>query len=142
MEFLKGEKPYLLSGADDKTIRVWDYQTKQTVFTLAHHTDNVVALLSHPSLPILFSASEDCKVKVWSTNDSFHFLQDLDFSLETPWSFSAKNNLLAVAYDMGTLVIKVGPDYSIIDHNNAKLIYAKNHEIFYANLNALNLADI
>ena len=23
-----GDKPYLLSGADDKTVKIWDYQTK------------------------------------------------------------------------------------------------------------------
>jgi coatomer subunit beta' len=30
-----GDKPYLLSGADDKTVKIWDYQTKTCVQTLS-----------------------------------------------------------------------------------------------------------
>jgi len=29
-----GDKPYLLSGADDRTIKIWDYQTKACLQTL------------------------------------------------------------------------------------------------------------
>lgn len=52
------------------------------------------------------------------------------------------NNLVGIGYDMGTMVIKMGNDNSVIDHNNGKLLYAKNHDIFYANLKALNLNTI
>ena len=27
-----GDKPYLLSGADDRTVKIWDYQTKGIYF--------------------------------------------------------------------------------------------------------------
>ena len=29
-----GDRPYLISGADDRLIKVWDYQTKACVTTL------------------------------------------------------------------------------------------------------------
>lgn len=38
-----GDKPYLISGADDHAVRIWDYQNKTCVQTLEGHTYNVSA---------------------------------------------------------------------------------------------------
>lgn len=43
---------------------------------------------------------------------------------------------------MGTVVVKLGTDRSVADHNQGRLIYAKNHDLFYANLKALNTTTI
>jgi hypothetical protein len=43
---------------------------------------------------------------------------------------------------MGTLVLKLGSDKSVADHSLGKLIYARNQDIFYANLKALNPKDL
>lgn len=40
--FSGGDRPYLLSGADDKVTKVWDYQTKACV----------QVCMSHPMLPV------------------------------------------------------------------------------------------
>merc|ERR1719424_2264806 len=34
-----GEKPYIISGADDQSVCIWDYQTKQCIQTLRSHTN-------------------------------------------------------------------------------------------------------
>ena len=37
-----GDKPYLMSGADDRLVKIWDYQNKNCVQTLegiASHID-------------------------------------------------------------------------------------------------------
>lgn len=60
-----GEKPYLISGSDDKSVRIWDYQTKQCIQTLTGHTNNVSAALFHPTLPIILTGGEDGTVRVW-----------------------------------------------------------------------------
>lgn len=60
-----GEKPYLISGSDDQTVCVWDYQTKQCIQTLSSHTNNVSATLFHPTLPIILTGSEDGTVRIW-----------------------------------------------------------------------------
>ena len=60
-----GEKPYLVSASDDKTVRVWDYQTKQCIQVLQGHTNNVACASFHPSLPIILSGSEDGTVRLW-----------------------------------------------------------------------------
>jgi coatomer subunit beta' len=60
-----GDRPFLISGADDRLIKVWDYQTKHCVQTLEGHAHNISAVAYHPELPIILSASEDGCIKMW-----------------------------------------------------------------------------
>ena len=48
-----GDRPYLISGADDKSVKIWDYQTKACVQTLDGHSHNIAAVCLHPELPII-----------------------------------------------------------------------------------------
>lgn len=57
------DKPYLISGADDKLVKIWDYQTKSCVQTLEGHAANVSSVSFHPELPIILSGSEDGVVR-------------------------------------------------------------------------------
>ena len=36
-----GDKPYLISGADDRLVKIWDYQNKPCVQTLEGHAQNI-----------------------------------------------------------------------------------------------------
>ena len=54
-----GDKPYLISGADDRLIKIWDYQNKSCVQTLDGHSHNVTTVCFHPELPLIISGSED-----------------------------------------------------------------------------------
>lgn len=38
-----GDKPYLISGADDHMVKIWDYQNKTCVQTLEGHAQNITA---------------------------------------------------------------------------------------------------
>jgi coatomer subunit beta' len=60
-----GDRPFLISGADDRLIKVWDYQTKHCVHTLEGHAHNISAVAYHPELPVILSASEDGCIKMW-----------------------------------------------------------------------------
>lgn len=42
----------MISGADDRVAKVWDYQTKACVQTLEGHAHNVSAVMFHPELPV------------------------------------------------------------------------------------------
>lgn len=57
--FQGGDKPYIISGADDRLVKVWDYQNKTCVQTLEGHAQNVSCVIFHPELPIILSGSED-----------------------------------------------------------------------------------
>lgn len=63
-----GDKPYLISGADDRVVKIWDYQTKACVATLDGHAHNVSAVCFHPELPIIITGSEDSTVRIWHAN--------------------------------------------------------------------------
>nr|GEX61362.1 coatomer subunit beta'-1-like isoform X1 [Tanacetum cinerariifolium] len=47
------------SASLDRTIKVWDYQTKTCVQTLEAYTHNVLAVCFHSELPIILTGSED-----------------------------------------------------------------------------------
>ena len=55
----------VITGSDDRTVKIWDYQTKTCVQTLEGHTNNVSAVLFHKRLPIIISGGEDGTVRLW-----------------------------------------------------------------------------
>ena len=63
-----GDKPYLISGADDRNVKIWDYQNKACVQTLQGHAHNIAAVAFHPELPIILSGSEDGTFRIWHAN--------------------------------------------------------------------------
>ena len=83
-----GDRPYLISGADDKLAKVWDYQTKACVQTLEGHSHNVSAVLFHPELPIIITGSEDGSVKFWHST-TYRLESTLNYGLERLWALGA-----------------------------------------------------
>ena len=83
-----GDRPYLISGADDKLAKVWDYQTKACVQTLEGHGHNVSAVCFHPELPIIITGSEDGSVKFWHST-TYRLESTLNYGLERLWALGA-----------------------------------------------------
>ncbi|PWA55056.1 dynein regulator LIS1 [Artemisia annua] len=54
-----------ICGADDGFIRVYNYNTMESVAELKAHTDFVRSFAVHPSLPYVLSASDDKTIKLW-----------------------------------------------------------------------------
>ncbi|EGV64577.1 Coatomer subunit beta' [Yamadazyma tenuis] len=128
----QSDKPYLITCSDDKTIKIWDYQTKSCIATLEGHLSNVSFASFHPELPVIISGSEDGTIKFWNSN-TFKLEKSINYSLERLWCMSvlSNSNLLAVGGDSGYVIAKLGneePLYSM-DSNN-KLIYAKTSEVY------------
>jgi coatomer subunit beta' len=132
-----GDKPYLITGADDKTVKVWDYQTKACIQTLEGHSNNVCSVLFHPRLPVLISASEDGTVRIWHSM-TYRAETTLNYGLERAWSLAAarESNELAIGYDEGTVLIKLGHDAPVasLDTHTGKLVWAYNNDIQSASL--------
>ena len=127
-----GDKPYLLSGADDHTVKIWDYQTKACVQTLTGHANNVCSVVFHPRLPILISGSEDGTVRIWHSV-TYRAETTLNYGMDRAWSLACTQNAnkLAVGYDDGTVVLKLGHEAPVasMDQTTGKLVYAQNSEI-------------
>ncbi|KPI97612.1 Coatomer subunit beta' [Papilio xuthus] len=135
-----GDKPYLISGADDRLVKIWDYQNKTCVQTLEGHAQNVTAVCFHPELPVLMTGSEDGTVRVWHAG-TYRLESSLNYGFERVWTLCAmhRSNNVAVGYDEGTIMIKVGREEPAIsmDVNGGKIIWAKHSELQQVNLKAL-----
>jgi len=137
-----GEKPYLISGSDDRTVRIWDYQTKQCIQTLSGHTNNVSSALFHPTLPIIFTGSEDGTVRIWH-GATYRLEATLNYFLERVWSIAVMrgSNTAAIGYDEGTVVIKLGSEEPVASMHSGKIIWAKGNEIQTSNLKTIDEAS-
>ncbi len=74
------EENIVATGSQDSTIRIWkiDYEQKMAICekTLNKHTSWVVSLEYSKELKLLYSASADETVKIWST-DNYQYLGEL-----------------------------------------------------------------
>ncbi|KAL4717592.1 hypothetical protein ACJJTC_000741 [Scirpophaga incertulas] len=135
-----GDKPYLISGADDRLVKIWDYQNKTCVQTLEGHAQNVSAVSFHPELPILLTGSEDGTIRLWHAG-TYRLESCLNYGFERVWTISSMHgsNNVAIGYDEGTIMIKVGREEPAIsmDVNGGKIIWAKHSEMQQVNLKSL-----
>jgi len=109
VEYCPGaDRPYLVTGSDDGTVKVWDYQTKACVQTLIGHQGNVSAVSFHPELPIIISASEDGAVCLWNAN-TYKLEKNLNYGLDRAWCISCRagTNCIALGYDNGAILFKL-----------------------------------
>lgn len=136
----QADKPYLITTSDDKTIKIWDYQTKSCIATLEGHLSNVSFAIFHPELPLIVSGSEDGTIRFWNSN-TFKLEKSVNYSLERAWCVSIlpKTNLIAAGFDSGFAIIKLGNEEPLFSlDNNNKLIYAKNSEVSQAIIKSNN----
>ncbi|KRW99243.1 WD40-repeat-containing domain [Pseudocohnilembus persalinus] len=143
VDYYKGDRPYIISGGDDLLVKIWDYQTKQCIHTLEGHQQNISSTVFHPELPIIITGSEDGTVKFWHSS-TYKLETTLNYNMDRAWSINIcqdNPNIVAIGYDEGTVVIKIGSDEPIASMNNGKLLWAKNLEIRSANLKAINTND-
>lgn len=135
------DRPHLVSGGDDGHVKVWDYQTKQCLFTFDKngHTDNVSAVSFHPDLPIILSAGEDNVVNIWNAI-TFKHETALNYGLQRVWAIHAlpESNYVALGFDEATVVLKIGKEAPMATFNNGKVVWVKQSEIQTVNLKLIN----
>ncbi|KAJ3411728.1 protein with putative role during mitosis [Chytridiales sp. JEL 0842] len=56
---------YVATGSRDKTIKIWDTQTDQCIYTLTGHDNWVRGLAFHPNGNFLLSVADDKSLRVW-----------------------------------------------------------------------------
>ena len=134
-----GDRPYLVSGADDKLCKVWDYQTKACVQTLEGHTGNVSAVCFHPELPLIITASEDGSVKVWHST-TYRLEHTINYGMERVWAvgYVRGSNAVALGYDNGLVMLKLGNEEPVASMDaSGKVIYARHNDVLTATVKAL-----
>lgn len=145
VEFYPGaDKPYIVTTSDDKTVKVWDYLSKSCVQTMEGHTNNVSFAVFHPNLPVIISGSEDGTVKIWNSG-TYRIEHTLSYALERAWcvALHRQANELAVGYDEGVVVIRLGKDEPTFSMDpSGKLIYTKNQTVLSANVQTIAQEEI
>ncbi|RWR83035.1 coatomer subunit beta'-1-like protein isoform X1 [Cinnamomum micranthum f. kanehirae] len=134
--FTGGDRPYLITGSDDHTAKVWDYQTKSCVQTLEGHTHNVSAVCFHPELPIIITGSEDGTVRIWHST-TYRLENTLNYGLERVWAvgYMKGSRRVVIGYDEGTIMIKIGREEPVASMDSSgKIIWAKHNEIQTVNI--------
>lgn len=134
--FSGGDKPYLITGSDDHTAKVWDYQTKSCVQTLEGHAHNISAVCFHPELPIIITGSEDGTVRIWHST-TYRLENTLNYGLERVWAigYMKGSRRVIIGYDEGTIMVKIGREEPVASMDNSgKVIWAKHNEIQTVNI--------
>ena len=125
------ERSHLVSGGDDGQVKVWDYQTKQCLYTFDQgHQDNVTAVAFHPDIPIIFSAGEDDIINIWNAF-TYRSEQQLNYGLKRVWALHAlpSSNNVAMGFDEATVVIKIGNEVPMVSYSNGKVVMVNKSEI-------------
>ncbi len=58
-------KQWIVVGADDTKIRIYNYNTSEKLKVIDDHTDFIRYLAVHPQLPYLLSCSDDQTIKLF-----------------------------------------------------------------------------
>ncbi|CAI2350669.1 unnamed protein product [Caenorhabditis sp. 36 PRJEB53466] len=138
-----GEKPYIISGADDHLVKIWDYQNKTCVQTLDGHAQNVSSVCFHPELPLIITGSEDSTVRLWHAN-TYRLETTLNYGLERVWCIQAQKgaNTVAIGYDEGSVTLKLGREEPAVSMDSSgKILWAKHSEIQQANLKTISAEE-
>ena len=56
----------IASGSDDKTIKIWNYESGECISTLSGHTGLVTTLVYIPGLNFIVSGSFNKTIKIWN----------------------------------------------------------------------------
>lgn len=60
---------YIVSGSDDKSLKVWDVTSEKCMATLIGHSDNVNSVAYSPDGRNIASGSFDKSVKIWDVSN-------------------------------------------------------------------------
>ena len=143
VEFFPGsDKPYIATGSDDFSIRIWDYQTRACIQKIQPRdpkdlsvlAGNVTSLKFHPTFPLLISTSEDNTFILWNSI-TFSMEKKMDVGKKRGWTVDCNDTLLALGFDEGSVVYQFGSSSILITSDpNGKTFWARNNDIQSTNL--------
>ena len=114
-------------------MKVWDYQTKTCIQTLAGHEDNVSAVRFHPRLPYILSCGEDGRVVVFHSGSYRKERVLLQPALDRCWAvaLSEHGNTVVLGYDEGYCCYALGKAAPPVSMDlQGRLIWARRQELW------------
>ncbi|MCB0183363.1 MAG: pentapeptide repeat-containing protein, partial [Caldilineaceae bacterium] len=106
----------IASGGEDRTVRLWEWQTAQTRFVLHGHTGGVNRVVFHPNGQLLASGSGDRTIRLWDVqsgacvalysvdgdNSGMGLVRSVDFSPDGALLASAGDDCLVRLWDVAS----------------------------------------
>jgi len=94
---------FLVSGSDDKTIKLWDVQTGGVIKTLCGHTDRVHSVSISADNTMIASASRDRTICLWNIKTGNHHIIERYRDYANNTTFSPVNSQLLSLSGSGTV---------------------------------------
>ena len=92
---------FLVSGSEDKTVRLWDVQTGRVVKTLYGHTEQIRSVSISADNTIIASGSNDKQVRLWNIKTGNCCIIEGHKDCVKTVTFSPTNPQLLLAFDSG-----------------------------------------
>lgn len=68
-------KNWIVCGSDDFQLRVYNYNTSEKITSFEAHPDYIRAIVVHPTLPFVLTASDDMTIKLWDWDKQWKCVQ-------------------------------------------------------------------
>ena len=65
------QKTVIVCGADDKKIRVYNYNTMEKIIEFEAHLDFIRSIVCHIKSPLILSSSDDTTIKLWDADQNY-----------------------------------------------------------------------
>ena len=116
-------KQWLVCGADDLYIRVYNYNTMDKVKQWEAHTDYVRCVAAHPTLPLLLSCSDDMLIKLWDWDRGWQCTQIFEghshYVMQVAFNPKDTNTFASASLDRTVKVWSLGspvPNFTLEGH--------------------------
>ena len=94
---------FLVSGSNDKTIKLWDIQTGGIIKTLHGHTDRVCSVSISADDTMIASVAQDKRICLWNIRTGKHFILERYKHLAGSVAFSPTNSQLLFSSSDGVV---------------------------------------
>lgn len=106
----------LVSGSEDATIKVWDFETGEYERTLKGHTDSVQDINFDTSGKLMVSCSADMSIKIWDFHQTYECIKTLyghDHNISSICFMPAGDFIISASRDKTIRMWEVATGYCI-----------------------------
>lgn len=116
-------KQWVVAGADDMFIRVYNYNTMDKVKVFEAHTDYIRCVTVHPTLPYVLSSSDDMLIKLWDWDKGWMCTQIFEghshYVMQVTFNPKDTNTFASASLDRTTKIWSLGspdPNFTLDGH--------------------------